>query len=89
VVEGVRSFGSAAKSDAELPAVSSSVDAGFPWLDSELSGDELYYTRLVASTIHCPAAGQGFLVAFGLAIDSLEALSQAWVQNSIDISQVV
>jgi len=69
--------------------VSSSVNAGFPWLDSELNGDELFYTKLVASTIHCPAAGQGFLVAFGLAIDSLEALSQAWVQNSIDISQVV
>ena len=69
--------------------MSSSVNAGFPWLDSELNGDELFYTKLVASTIHCPAAGQGFLVGFGLAIDSLEALSQAWVQNSIDISQVV
>ena len=69
--------------------MSSSVNAGFSWLDSELNGDELFYTRLVASTIHCPAAGQGFLVAFGLAIDSLEALSQAWVQNSTDISHVV
>ena len=69
--------------------MSNSVNSSFPWLDGALSGDELFYTRLVASTIHCPAAGQGFLVAFGLAIDSLEALSQAWVQNSIDISHIV
>lgn len=71
--------------------MSSSVNACFPWLDSELNGDELFHARLVALAIHCPAAGQGFLVAFSLAIDSLEALGQAWtqIQSSIDISHVV
>jgi len=91
VAEGLWWFGSCSKSSAELSPVSSAVNAACPWLDNELNGDELFYTKLVALAIDCPAAGQGFLVAFSLAIESLEALAQAWtqMQSSNDISHVV
>ncbi|WP_374483678.1 hypothetical protein [Zoogloea sp.] len=71
--------------------MSNTESAAFPWLDRELSGDELFLAKRIAWAIHCPAAGQGFLVAFSLAIDSLEALALAWtqMQSSIDISHIV
>ncbi|WP_298622492.1 hypothetical protein [uncultured Zoogloea sp.] len=69
--------------------MSNTESAAIPWLDRELSDDELFLAKRVAWAVHCPAAGQGFLVAFSLAIDSLEALAQAWTQSSIDISQIV
>ncbi len=80
-----------AKSSAELVPVSNTESAAIPWLERELGGDELFFAKRVAWAVHCPAAGQGFLVAFSLAIDSLEALAQAWtqMQSSTDISHIV
>lgn len=71
--------------------MSNTESATLPWLDRELNGDELFLAKRVAWAIHCPVAGQGFLLAFGLAIDSLDALAQAWtqMQNSVDISHIV
>lgn len=71
--------------------MSNTESAAFPWLDRELNDDELLLAKRVAWAVHCPAAGQGFLVAFGLAIDSLDALAQAWTQmeSSVDITHIV